>query len=246
LKGARRINKSIMTTTINSTSIITSTIGVDNIRNTTDADQSPYTYNIPSGNEISGTLSPGNFVTAMFFGGYKYKSGQGVFIGYNNAGTSQWPVDIQIYSKNITMYKNDDVTNPSTWKHTYTGVYMAAVSHRYQSGDVWQMLSVTKDGSSEAAGISGRTGAYAAGGMYYREVMYLVDSTTSVYQLTGWAQGADLSVGVSNTDTSTADGGPINPPWTYVSLFEEDPTGGGATDPGGLCYSLYIHRVSEL
>ena len=179
------------------------------------------------------------FREAVFSGGYKFQSGQGVFTAFSPNNGSTWLFDIELFSKNIAM---DFPTN--RWTHTYTGYYMLTVNYRHQGSDVWSFLAVTKNGDSEAVGVSGRTGSTTSEEKS-RTLMYRVDSTSSTYQLQGWCFSGSESIGYTNTDENTADGSPVNPTWTYSGLTT-NPTGGGTSDPAGLIFGCSIYRVGDL
>ena len=75
--------------------------------------------------------------------------------------------------------------NPSTftWRHALPGTYVVTVAYRQNSGgDVWTVLAVTKDGPSNAVGISERVASMNAILNTNHRVVYTVDSTTSTYQ----------------------------------------------------------------
>ncbi len=101
--------------------------------------------------------------------------------------------------------------NPTTntWTHALPGTYVVSVSYRQNSGgDLWTVLAVTKNGNSNAVGVSPRTASIDARlNMDYR-VVYTVDSTTATYQLQHWSTSV-------KTVCACFGGGP--PTWGYYS-----------------------------
>ena len=176
---------------------------------------------------------------SIFHGGYKFQSGQGVVTAFSTGTGSQWPFDIELFSKNITMNFSGN-----TWTHTYTGYYMLTVNYRHQGSDAWTLIAVTKGGASECVGVSGRTGSTSSEEKS-RTLMYTVDSTSATYQLQGWCHSGTQSIGVNNTDTNTADGSPTNPTWSFSGMTTA-PFGGGTTDPAGLLFGCSIYKVGDL
>jgi hypothetical protein len=101
-------------------------------------------------------------------------NGLGVLVPFNRAGPSQ---RIQLN------------TTQSTWTHSLPGTYQLSVAFRQNTGnDVWTMLAVTKNGNSDAVGVSSRVSSENSG-IFENRVAYVVDSTTASYQLQQWSTG---------------------------------------------------------
>lgn len=105
--------------------------------------------------------------------------------------------------------------NPSTmtWTHALPGTYVINVAYRQNSGgDLWTILAVTKDGAQNAVGTSVRTGNTNSNLNTNHRIVYVVDSTTSTYQLQHWA-----------TTTKTVCGGDCfgggPPQWGFYSTL---------------------------
>ena len=131
--------------------------------------------------------------------------------------------------KNITV----NVAN-NTWTHAYTGIYQISCSYRQDTGgDLWTVLAVTKGGTSNAVGVSARTGSANSSNVWTYFITYSVDSTTATYQLQHWSATA------SKTVSSSFTGGP--PGWTNYSTLV-----GGTTGDNGRMVDYTIMRLGDL
>eukprot|EP00047_Mylnosiga_fluctuans_P020820 m.96720 g.96720 ORF g.96720 m.96720 type:complete len:879 (+) comp8642_c0_seq2:26-2662(+) len=125
-------------------------------------------------------------------------------------------------------------TATNTWTHALTGTYVVQVAYRQQTGgDSWTVLAVTKDGSSNAVGVSARTGSTNSNLNSNHRVVYTVDSTTSTYQLQHWATAAKTVVG-----TSGFGGGP--PQWGYYGTLC-----GGTSGDTGRPLDFLVYRLGD-
>lgn len=106
--------------------------------------------------------------------------------------------------KNISVTTN---TSGGTWAHTLTGMYALHMSYRQASGgDIWTQYAVTKDGTTNAVGVTARMGSEDNHTEDFH-LIYRVDSTASTYRLQGWTQ--------TGTRTAGHIGAPSgNPGWT--------------------------------
>ena len=133
------------------------------------------------------------------------------------------------YQKNITVN-----TANNTWTHAYTGIYQMTLMYRQNSGgDVWTVYAVTKGGTSNAVGISARTGSANSSTAWNFTFTYSVDSTVSTYQLQGWCHTGTKTV-LSNFDTPS-------PSWTNYSTLV-----GGTTGDTGRMIDYNIVRLGDL
>lgn len=146
-------------------------------------------------------------------------SSTGVKMLFNRAGSS----------RNISL----NTTN-ATWTHSYTGVYQITVMYRQESGgDVWTVLAVTKNGASEAVGVSARTGSANSATAWNYTWTYSVDSTTATYQVQHWCGTGSKTVTSSFTQS--------NPGWTNYSTLI-----GGVTGDNGRMVDYQIQRLGDL
>ncbi len=162
-----------------------------------------------------------------------------LYYSVNDAAGNITISDNSTYGVKMLFNKQGPVKNitpnlsTSTWTHTFTGVYVVMCRYRQNSGgDIWTILGVTKNGNTEAVGLSARTGSEDSHNERY-EVMYTVDSTTATYQLQHWAAGTSKTV--------TSDFGGGSPGWTnYATLC------GGTTGDIGRMVDYQIYRVGDL
>lgn len=146
-------------------------------------------------------------------------SSTGVKMLFNRAGPS----------RNISL----NTTN-ATWTHAYTGVYQITVMYRqHTGGDVWTVLAVTKNGASEAVGVSARTGSQNSDVAWNYTWTYSVDSTTATYQVQHWC-----GIGTKTVWSTFSNG---NPGWTNYSTLI-----GGVTGDNGRMVDYQIQRLGDL
>jgi len=124
------------------------------------------------------------------------------------ASTATDGVTMPIYrvfgiSKNITVTTN---SGGGTWTHALTGIYALHLIYRQASGgDIWTQYAVTKDGTSNAVGVTARMGSEDSHTEDFH-IIYKVDSTTLNYRLQGWASGT-RTAGIAGSPSG-------NPGWT--------------------------------
>ena len=183
----------------------------------------------------NGVTTPSGYVLNKEGGAYAnfgaaMNDSTNVHIMQNVTGGRQVP----IYREFTTSRGINVSTSNNTWTHDFTGHYHVSISFRQASGgDIWNQFAVTKDGSSNAAGVSARMGSENS----HTELIsftYQVDSTSSNYQLRGWSLGNTYAGGTPSG----------NPEWngdTKVGLY----TGRGGSYVGW-CYNIIVFRIGDI
>eukprot|EP00048_Salpingoeca_helianthica_P022461 m.18390 g.18390 ORF g.18390 m.18390 type:complete len:909 (+) comp7351_c0_seq2:2-2728(+) len=124
-------------------------------------------------------------------------------------------------------------SSTGTWTHTMTGTYVLSLAYRQNAGaDVWTVFAVTKDGPSQAVGVSARTGSENSRVTNAR-IVYTVDSTVATYQVQQWTAGTKNACGGTSCFVSA-------PTWTNFAAI----SGGYATD-GGRLVDYTIFRLGD-
>ena len=170
-------------------------------------------------------FADGSSMTANSFAHWFYTSGSSVTISTTGAGT-HIPISNVDYQAGITVS-----TGNNNWTHATTGQYVLTIRYRqHGGGDVWTVWGVTKGGSSDAVGISARTGSENNHNEAY-EVFYNVDSTSATYQLQGWC-------GTSSKAAKNPDG-QGKPSWSNY-----DTLAGESSSTAGRQLDVIITKVS--
>jgi len=178
------------------------------IRGSDNFDTSTATTTADVYSAISSREAYANFVTSNIGGFTIGTQGNGTHIPFTYVSSQ----------KNIT-----GNTAANTWTHSLTGKYLLRIRYRQNTGgDIWTVWGVTKDGNNNAVGVSARTGSEDAHNEEYT-IFYTVDSTSSSYQLQGWAGTSTRTV----IDAGSSQG---KPSWAnYDTLVNETDVNAGKT-----------------
>ena len=178
---------------------------------------------LPDGVVDEDTLATG---LQRVFAHFIYTTQSSVTVATTSAGT-QVPITEVKEEHGIT-----GSTGNNNWTHASTGYYHLYIRYRLDTGgDLWTVYGVTKGGSSDAVGVSARTGSgdMAEDG----DVLYKVDSTSATYQLQGWCGS-----GTKDVIDPTEQG---KPNWTnYDTLV------GITNNEGGLMLDIIISKIGDL
>lgn len=177
---------------------------------------------LPDGVVDEATLATG---LQRVFAHFIYTTQSSVTVATTSAGT-QVPITEVKEEHGIT-----GSTGNNNWTHASTGYYHLYIRYRQDTGgDLWTVYGVTKGGSSDAVGVSARTGSgdMAEDG----DVLYKVDSTSATYQLQQWAGGT------KSVSHATSQG---KPNWNnYDTLV------GSTWADGGVQLDIIIEKIGEL
>lgn len=169
----------------------------------------------------------GELDNTIAFANFCFASPNSFAMGTTGVG-NQVPFNVVMASSGIT-----GNTSAYNWTHSTTGYYVATVRYRQGTGgDVWTVFGVTKNGPSEAVGVSARTGSENGHNEAY-DIFYTVDSTTATYQIQSWSGGGKT---IDNAGFSQG-----KPSWTnYDALAGEVDANGGRT------IDIIINKVGAL
>lgn len=185
------------------------------------------TFNGDDGIAITGgdwTIDDSDMTAVAKFGSTMNDSSNYTFQSSGNGTT------VPIY-RTFTTPKNMTVsTSGNTWTHSLTGMYMCHFQFRQStSADLWNFMSITKNGTKNIVGVSARMGSECCHRHSFH-IMYRVDSTTANYRLQGWATG---SLNLSGSGTGS-------PGWS--TTYETWQTGTSA----GKSLDVTIYRIGAL
>ena len=166
-------------------------------------------------------------------------SKEGAYANFVYAGADSYTICTTGYgtqTKFNFIYAQKNISgniSSNNWTHSATGVYSLTVRYRQATGgDVWSVWGVTKNGNSDCAGMSARTGSEDGHNEAYN-IVYKVDSTSATYQLQGWS-GATKTI--ANAGYSQG-----KPSWSnYSSIAGETDANGGRT------MDISIYKIGEL